>query len=99
MSDAAITAVVSGAAGVLGALVGGMSSYFVQKSTSLEKQVEERATAFVGFLTAAREVIGLLASGDREGQDDVWRQFESHYRLDYYVAQRKRQPEFVHLSR
>jgi hypothetical protein len=79
MSDAATTALISGAAGVLGALVGGMSSYFLQKSTNLEKQVEERAAAFVGFLTAARQLITLLPAGEPGSSEGTWREFESRY--------------------
>lgn len=79
MSDAAVTALVSGGAAVLGALVRGMSSCFVQKSANLEKQVEQRSAAFVGFLTAARQVLELRSSGDQDHRDQVWRDFESCY--------------------
>jgi hypothetical protein len=79
MSDAAVTALVSGAAGVLGALVGEMSSYLAQKSTNLEKQVEERAAAFVGFLATARQLLELGLSSEQASHEDVWREFEARY--------------------
>ncbi len=79
MSDAAITAIASGGAAVLGAFVGATASYRLQMATLREKRIEQRASAFAGFLSAARELVEADASEQVDRIEEAQRELHVHY--------------------
>ena len=82
MSDAAITAIASGGAAVLGAFVGATASYRLQMATLREKRIEQRASAFAGFLSAARKLVEPDRDDTSEHVDrieEAQRELDVHY--------------------
>lgn len=79
MSDAAVAAIASGAAAVLGAFVGATASYRLQLATLREKRIEQRASAFSGFLSAARELVEADASEKVDRIEEAHRELDMHY--------------------